>query len=78
LHEEWVSVTSRAHGDVGDMIGAGFMYEYFNASIPTSVDSDMWQINYVETSDFIETSNVTWHSYASSGWFQLSVVSYAM
>ncbi|CAK0864284.1 unnamed protein product [Prorocentrum cordatum] len=78
LHEEWVSVTSWANEEIGDMVGAGFMYEYVNASIPTSDSSDMWEINYIQTSDFIETTNLTWHTDDSAGESSFFVKSYAM
>jgi len=78
LHEEWVSVTSWANEEIGDLMGAGFMYEYVNASIPTSDSSDMWEISYVQTSDFIETTNLTWHTDDSAGESSFSVKSYAM
>merc|ERR1719343_1575865 len=70
LHEEWVSVVSRVREE---------FYEYVNASIPKFDDpSDMWEISYIQTSDFIETTNVTWSSVASSGESVLSVKSYTM
>ncbi|CAK0871774.1 unnamed protein product [Prorocentrum cordatum] len=78
LHEEWVSVTSWANEEIGDLMGAGFMYEYVNASIPTSDSSDMWEISYPDTSDFIETTNLTWHTDDSAGESSFSVKSYAM
>merc|ERR1712151_60115 len=52
---------------------------YVNASTPSISDfSDMWEVNYVKTSDFIETTNVTWHMDASVGESSLSVSSYTM
>jgi len=78
VHEEWVSLTSWANEDVGDMIGAGSVYEYVNTSMPFSDSSDMWSINYVQTSDYIETTNVSWHSDASTGISGFSFKSFAM
>jgi hypothetical protein len=79
LHEEWVSVVSWASEGVGDLIGVGRSYVYVNASIPSISDfSDMWELNYVRTSDFIETTNVTWHTDASVAESILSVSSYTM
>jgi hypothetical protein len=79
LHEEWVSVAAWAQEDVGDLIGVGLAYVYVNASTPSISDfSDMWEVNYVKTSDFIETTNVTWHMDASVAESSLSVSSYTM
>jgi hypothetical protein len=79
LHEEWVSVASWAQEDVGDLIGAGIFYVYVNASMPSISDfSDMWELNYIKTSDFIETTNVTWHMDTSVAESGLSVSSYTM
>jgi hypothetical protein len=79
LHEEWVSVASWAQEDVGDLIGAGLFYVYVNASMPSVSDfSDMWELNYIKTSDFIETTNVTWHMDTSVAESTLSVSSYTM
>lgn len=79
LHEEWVSVAAWAQEDVGDLIGVGLAYLYVNASTPSISDfSDMWEVNYVKTSDFIETTNVTWHMDASVAESSLSVSSYTM
>merc|ERR1719437_59612 len=79
LHEEWVSVAAWAQEDVGDLIGVGFAYVYVNASTPSISDfSDVWVVNYVKTSDFIETTNVTWHMDASVAESSLSVSSYTM
>ncbi|CAK0844122.1 unnamed protein product [Prorocentrum cordatum] len=78
LHEQWVSVASWVYeyGPLGDI---GPLYMYANASIPSISDfSDMWEVHYFQTSDFIETANATWHMDTSVGEYSLAASSYTM
>jgi hypothetical protein len=73
VHEDWASASAWVDEDT---IGVGTIYGYVNSS--TADSSDMWEHNYIQVGDFIETTNVTRHTDASAGESSLSVRAYAM
>jgi hypothetical protein len=86
---EWFSIMSWASDDTMDMvpgsedtIGTGFVYEYLNVSlVSVQISEDMksmWELNYIKTGDYIESTNMSWNTSVSSDEESMSVSSYVM